>query len=156
MSATQQLEKLGIALPPTATPAGSYVPAIRVGDLIYTSGQLPMVDGKLMATGIVGRDGLTTATAADCARTCALNALAAAAQVAGGLDNIKQVVKLTVFVASSGDPEYTEQAAVANGASDLLLQIFGDAGRHVRSAVGMASLPLQTPVEVEMIVEVQS
>jgi len=156
MSATQRLNELGITLPPVATPAGSYVPAIRVGDLIFTSGQLPMVDGQLPATGIVGRDGLTTATAAECARTCAINALAAAAQTAGGVDNIKQVVKLTVFVASSCDPEYTEQAAVANGASDLLIEIFGDAGRHARSAVGMAALPLRTPVEVEMIVQVAS
>jgi len=155
MSITDRLAQLGIQLPPVVVPVGSYIPALRTGDLIFTSGQLPMVDGQLRATGIVGRDGMTTEIAADCARICALNSLAAAAQAAGGVDNIVRIVKLVVFVASACDPEYTEQALVANGASDVLVEIFGEAGRHARSAIGMAALPLCTPVEVEMIVQVK-
>lgn len=153
MSISQRLAELSIALPPVAAPGGSYIPALQVGDLVYTSGQLPSVDGQLLATGIVGAD-VDVATAAQCARICALNALAAAASVAGGVDNIAQVVKLTVFVASASDPGFTQQAVVANGASDLLVEIFGPNGRHARSAVGMAALPMNTPVEVEMIVQV--
>jgi len=155
MQPSQRLAELGITLPPVATPAGSYVPALRVGDLIYTSGQVAFLDGQLPATGRLTEDPdhqPTIETAAYCARLCALNALAAAADTAGGIDNIARVVKLTVFVASS--KQFTAQPKVANGASDALIEIFGDAGRHARSAVGMAALPLNSPVEVEMIVQV--
>ena len=121
--------------------------------MIYTSGQVAFLDGELVATGRLQAEGEPTIeTAAYCARLCALNALAAAADVAGGIDNIVGVVKLTVFVASSKG--FTAQPKVANGASDVLIEIFGEAGRHARSAVGMAALPLNSPVEVEMIVEV--
>jgi len=154
MSISQRLAGLGAQLPPVAVPAGSYVPALRVGGLVFTSGQLPTVDGHLHATGVVGRD-VTTEVAAECARVCAMNALAAAASAAGGVDNIERIVKLSVFVASCCDPAYTEQAKVANGASDALAELLGDAGRHARSAVGVAALPLGAPVEVEMIVQVK-
>jgi enamine deaminase RidA (YjgF/YER057c/UK114 family) len=146
-----RLAGLGLALPPVVTPLAAYVPAVRSGSMVYTAGQLPMVDGKLVSTGKVGAEvGATEAAAL--ARTCALNALAAAASAAGGLSGIRRIVKLTGFVASA--PDFTGQAQVVNGASELLLEVFGDAGRHARSAVGMAVLPLDAPVEVELIVEV--
>jgi enamine deaminase RidA (YjgF/YER057c/UK114 family) len=151
VTATERLAELGLALPPVAPPVAAYVPAVRTGSYVYTSGQLPLVDGKLQGVGKVG-DGVTTDEAAALARIAALNALAAAASVAGGLDGIARIVKVTCFVAS--DPSFTGQAQVANGASDLLIEVFGDAGRHARSAVGMAVLPLDTPVEVELIAEV--
>jgi enamine deaminase RidA (YjgF/YER057c/UK114 family) len=151
MSASEKLAGLGLALPEVATPVAAYVPAVRTGNYVYTSGQLPFVDGKLQGTGKVG-DSVTVEQAAGFARTAALNALAAAAQAAGGLDAIKQVVKVVCFVSSATD--FTGQAQVANGASELLIDVFGDAGRHARSAVGMAVLPLDTPVEVEIVVEV--
>src|SRR5580693_6782968 len=147
-----RLAALGLTLPAVVPPAAAYVPAVRAGSMIYTAGQLPMVDGKLPATGKVGAE-VGAAEAAALARTCALNALAAAASVAGGLSSIKRIVKLTGFVASS--PDFTGQPQVVNGASELLLEIFGDAGRHARSAVGTAALPLDAPVEVELIVEVK-
>ena len=128
----------------------AYVPAVRTGNYVYTSGQLPLVDGKLQATGKVG-DAVAPEEAAALARICALNALAAAAAVAGGLDAIARIVKVTGFVASA--PSFTGQAQVVNGASEFLIEVFGEAGRHARSAVGMAVLPLDTPVEVELIVE---
>ena len=150
-SATERLAALGLTLPPVVTPLAAYVPAVRTGNYVYTSGQLPFVDGKLQGTGKVG-EAVTPDEAAALARTAALNALAAAANVAGGLDAITRIVKVTCFVASS--PSFTGQAQVANGASELLIEVLGDAGRHARSAVGMAVLPLDTPVEVELIAEV--
>ena len=120
--------------------------------LVYTAGQLPMVDGQLLSAGKVGAE-VGAAEAAALARTCALNALAAAASAAGGLSSIRRIVKLTGFVASA--PDFTGQPQVVNGASELLLEVFGDAGRHARSAVGTAVLPLNAPVEVELIVEVR-
>jgi enamine deaminase RidA (YjgF/YER057c/UK114 family) len=148
---TERLAALGLTLPPVAAPVAAYVPAVRSGSYVYTSGQLPLVDGKLQGTGKVG-DGVTPEEAAALARIAALNALAAAASVAGGLDSIVRIVKVTCFVASA--PAFTGQAQVANGASELLIEVLGDAGRHARSAVGMAVLPLDTPVEVELIAEV--
>jgi enamine deaminase RidA (YjgF/YER057c/UK114 family) len=150
-SASGRLAELGLSLPPVAPPVAAYVPAVRSGSYVYTSGQLPLVDGKLLATGKVG-DGVTPQDAAALARTAALNALAAVASVAGGIDAITRIVKVTCFVASA--PAFTGQAQVANGASELLIEVLGDAGRHARSAVGMAVLPLDAPVEVEVIAEV--
>jgi enamine deaminase RidA (YjgF/YER057c/UK114 family) len=138
-----------------AAPAGSYVPALRTGSLVYTAGQLPFVDGRLPTTGKVG-DGPGLVEAGDAqalAATCVLNALAAAATVLDSLDDVVRVVKLTGFVAS--DPDFSGQPGVINGASDLLGQIFGEAGRHARSAVGVAVLPLDSPVEVELVLEVR-
>jgi enamine deaminase RidA (YjgF/YER057c/UK114 family) len=145
-----RLAELGLTLPPVAPPVAAYIPAVKTGSYVYTSGQLPLVDGKLQGTGKVG-DALTVEDAAALARTCALNALAAAADAAGGLDAIARIVKVTCFVSSA--PSFTAQAQVANGASEFFLQVFGDAGKHARSAVGMAVLPLDSPVEVELIVE---
>lgn len=150
-----RLAELGLELPPVAAPLASYVPAVRSGDHVYTSGQLPFVDGALPATGKVG-DGPTLvdpAAAAALARTAVLNALAAVRDVVGNLDDVVRVVKVVGFVAS--DPAFTGQPAVVNGASELLGQVFGAAGVHARSAVGVAVLPLDSPVEVELIVEVR-
>jgi enamine deaminase RidA (YjgF/YER057c/UK114 family) len=144
-----QLAALGLELPPVAAPVAAYIPAIRVGDQIWTSGQVPFREGKLLASGIVGSD-VSPDVATEMAQVAALNALAAAADVAGGLDKIKRVVKVVVYVAS--DPAFIAQPQVANGASKLLSEVFGSA--HVRSAVGVAVLPLNSPVEVEIIVEV--
>jgi enamine deaminase RidA (YjgF/YER057c/UK114 family) len=150
-SPAERLAALGLELPPVAAPVAAYVPAVRTGSYVYTSGQLPFVDGKLLVTGKVG--GLVTLDdAAALARIAALNALAAVASVAGGLDAITRVVKVTCFVASAAD--FTGQPQVANGASELLLEVLGDAGRHARSAVGVAVLPLDSPVEVELIAEI--
>jgi enamine deaminase RidA (YjgF/YER057c/UK114 family) len=149
--ATERLAALGLTLPPVAPPVAAYVPAVRTGNYVYTSGQLPFVDGKLQATGKVGGT-VAAQEAASFARTAALNALAAAASMSGGLDAIARVVKVTCFVASA--PDFTGQAQVANGASELLIEVLGEAGRHARSAVGMAVLPLDSPVEVELIAEV--
>ena len=150
-SATERLAALGLTLPPVAAPVAAYVPAVRTGNYVYTSGQLPFVDGKLRGAGKVG-DEVAPQDAASFARTAALNALAAAASVAGGLDSIARVVRVTCFVASA--PGFTGQAQVANGASELLIEVLGEAGRHARSAVGMAVLPLDSPVEVELIAEI--
>lgn len=150
MTVSERLAELGITLPEVAAPVAAYVPAVRTGDLVYTAGQLPFVDGALPRTGKVGAD-LTVAEAAPLARQCALNALAAAAGLVG-LDRITRVVKVVGFVASAEG--FTQQSAVINGASELFVEIFGDAGRHARSAVGVAELPLGTPVEVEITVEV--
>lgn len=147
----EKLAALGLSLPPVAAPLAAYVPAVRAGSLVYTAGQLPVVDGKLLSTGKVGAE-VGAAEAAALARTCALNALAAAASAAGGLSAIRRIIKLTGFVASA--PDFTGQPQVVNGASELLLEVFGEAGRHARSAVGTAVLPLDAPVEVELIVEV--
>jgi enamine deaminase RidA (YjgF/YER057c/UK114 family) len=149
-SPEERLAALGLTLPAVATPLAAYVPAVSSGGFVYTSGQLPFVDGQLPATGKVGA-GVSVAEAAALARTCALNALAAAVTVAGSLSGIRRIVKVTGFVASA--PDFTGQAQVVNGASELLLEVFGDAGRHARSAVGLAVLPLDTPVEVELIAE---
>src|SRR5215472_7272606 len=149
--ASQRLAALGLTLPTVAPPVAAYVPAVRTGNYVYVSGQLPLVDGKLQGTGKVG-DGVAPGDAAGLARICALNGLAAAAGVAGGLDAITRIVKVTCFVASA--PSFTGQAQVANGASEFLIQVLGDAGKHARSAIGMAVLPLDTPVEVELIAEV--
>jgi len=147
---TQRLAELGITLPAVAAPAGSYVPARRTGSLVFTAGQVPFVDGKLAATGKVGAE-VTAEDAPGIARICALNALAAVDALVG-LDAVTGVVKAVVFVASA--PGFGGQPGVANGASDLLAEVFGEAGRHARSAVGVAELPLDAPVEVELIVEV--
>lgn len=149
--AAERLAALGLSLPQVAKPVAAYVPAVRTGNYVYTSGQLPLVDGKLQATGKVG-ESVSPEDAAGLARVCALNALAAAAEAAGGLDAITRVVKVTGFVASA--PTFTGQAQVINGASEFLIEVLGESGRHARSAVGMAVLPLDAPVEVEMIVEV--
>ena len=153
MSVAARLAELGLRLPEVATPVAAYVPAVRSGKYVYTSGQLPLVDGVLQATGKVGEgEGLVSPqTAHDLARTCALNALAAVASVAGGLDQVARVVKVVGFVAS--DPSFTGQPGVINGASELLGEVLGEAGRHARSAVGVAALPLDAPVEVEIVVE---
>lgn len=151
MSVAQRLTELGITLPPVAVPVAAYVPATRSGNQIVTSGQLPTVNGSLVATGKVGAE-VAPEAAVDAARTAALNALAAAADVAGGVEAIKRIVKVVVFVAST--PDFTGQPAVANGASNLYGDIFGDAGAHARSAVGVAVLPLDAPVEIELTVEV--
>jgi len=146
-----RLSALGLTLPQVTPPLAAYVPAVRTGCYVYTSGQLPMQAGELLATGKVGAE-VGAAEAGALARICALNALAAAASVAGGLSAIRRIVKVTGFVASA--PGFTQQAQVVNGASELLLEVFGEAGRHARSAVGMAVLPLDAPVEIELIAEV--
>jgi len=148
----ERLAALGLTLPPVATPVAAYVPAVRTGRYVYTSGQLPTVDGKLPAVGKVG-DEVSAQDAAGMARTCALNALAAAASAAGGLEAIRRIVKLTGFVASA--PGFGGQAQVINGASELLIEVFGEDGKHSRSAIGVAELPLNAPVEVELIAEVR-
>jgi enamine deaminase RidA (YjgF/YER057c/UK114 family) len=151
VTAAERLAELGLTLPPVAKPVAACVPAVLTGNYVYTSGQLPLVDGKLQGTGKVGAD-VAPDEAAGLARICALNALAAVASVAGGLDAITRIVKVTCFVSSA--PAFTGQAQVANGASELLIEVLGDAGRHARSAVGMSVLPLDSPVEVELIAEV--
>lgn len=149
----ERLGEIGLAVPPAPAPVAVYVPAVRTGSYVYTSGQLPLRDGQLLTTGKVG-DGVTPEQAYDCARQCALNAIAAVQSVVGDLDDVVQVVKATVFVASAAD--FTGQPGVANGASELLGAAFGDAGQHARSAVGVPVLPLDAPVEVELVVEVSS
>ncbi len=151
-SPAERLAELGLTLPPVVAPVAAYVPAVRTGGFVYTSGQLPMVDGKLAAVGKVGAE-VSGTDAADMARTCALNALAAAASAAGGLDAIARIVKVTGFVASA--PGFSGQPQVVNGASELLIEVFGEDGRHARSAVGVAELPLNAPVEVELIAEIR-
>ena len=150
MTPAERLAELGITLPSVAAPAGAYVPARRSGNQVWTAGQVPFVDGKLPATGKVGAE-VDADTAKDLARTCALNALAAVDALVG-LDSVTAVVKLVGFVAS--DPAFTGQPGVINGASELMAEVFGEAGAHARSAVGVAVLPLDAPVEVELVVEV--
>jgi len=151
MTVSARLAELGIELPAVPEPAGAYIPAKTHGDLVYTAGQLPLSAGKLPATGKVGEgDGLVPpADANGYARQSALNAIAAAAQAVGGVDRLTGVVKVTGFVASV--PEFTGQPGVINGASDLLGEVFGEAGRHARSAVAAPVLPLDSPVEVEVV-----
>jgi enamine deaminase RidA (YjgF/YER057c/UK114 family) len=145
-----RLAELGLTLPEVTKPVASYVPAVVTGSLVFTAGQLPFADGALPATGKVGAE-VSADDAQRFARTCALNALAAAGSVIGSLDRVTRIVKVVGFVASA--PDFTGQPAVINGASDLLSEIFGDAGKHARSAVGVAVLPLDAPVEVELILE---
>ena len=147
---TGRLAELGLALPDVVPPVAAYVPAVRSGALVWTSGQLPMVSGALVATGLVGSD-VTAEDAKDLARTCALNALAAVQSVVD-LDDVVRVVKVVGFVASADG--FHGQPGVVNGASELLGDVFGESGRHARSAVGVAVLPLNAPVEVEIVVEV--
>ncbi len=146
----ERLAELGLTLPPVAAPVAAYVPAVVDGSLVWTSGQLPFVDGALPATGLVGDgEGLVPAEdAAHLARLCALNALAAIGSVAD-LDSVRRIVKVVGFVASA--PGFSGQPTVVNGASELLGQVFGDSGRHARSAVGVAALPMNAPVEVEVV-----
>ena len=146
----ERLAGLGLSVPEVATPVAVYIPAVRSGDHVYTSGQLPMRDGQLMMTGKVGGE-VSQEDAVECARQCALNAIAAVKAEVGDLSSVKRVVKVVVFVAST--PDFTAQPQVANGVSELLGEVFGDAGRHARSAVGVSALPLDAPVEVEMLVE---
>lgn len=148
-----RLAELGLSLPAVPQPLAAYVPAVAMDGWVYTSGQLPMRDGELMATGVVGGD-LTVAEATRCAQQCALNALAAIASVSGGLDMIGRVVKVTGFVASA--PGFTAQPQVVNGASELLGHVLGDAGVHARSAVGVTALPMNAPVEVELIARLRT
>ena len=150
MGVEARLKELAIELPAVATPAGAYVPAVISGNLVFTAGQIPLVDGKLMAEGKVGSE-ISPEQGREIARRCALNAIAAVKSVLGDLDRVKKVVKVVGFVASS--PDFTGQPGVINGASELLEQVFGQAGIHARSAVGVAVLPLDAPVEVELIVE---
>jgi enamine deaminase RidA (YjgF/YER057c/UK114 family) len=150
MSWTDRLTELGMQLPAVAAPAGAYVPAVRTGSLVYTAGQVPFVDGKLAAVGKVGAE-ISAEDARGHARICALNALAAVHDLVG-IDAVVRVVKVVGFVASAEG--FTGQPGVVNGASEVLGEIFGDAGKHARSAVGVAELPLGVPVEVEIIVEV--
>lgn len=147
----ERLAALGIDLPDAPAPAAAYVGVVRSGDLLFTSGQVAAADGTLVARGRVGAD-VDLPTAVACARACAINVIAQLHAALGDLDAMHRVVKLTVFVAS--DPGFTEQHLVANGASELLVEVFGDQGVHARSAVGVAALPLGSPVEVEAVVEV--
>jgi enamine deaminase RidA (YjgF/YER057c/UK114 family) len=147
----ERLQEMGLAVPEVAKPVASYVPAIRSGHHVFTSGQLPMREGQLIATGKVGGE-VTAEEAVECARQCALNAIAAVRAEVGELSNVKRIVKVVAFVAST--PDFTGQPGVANGASELFGAVFGDAGQHARSAVGVPVLPLDAPVEVEIVVEV--
>ena len=147
----ERIAELGLTLPSDSPPLAAYVPAVRTGDLVFTAGQLPRRDGELVATGKVGAE-VTPEVAAEAAAACALNALAAIKAEVGDLSAVRRVVKVVVFVASA--PGFTGQPGVANGASELLGKVFGDAGVHARSAVGVAVLPLDVPVEVEVVVEV--
>lgn len=145
-------EILGYELPSAPKPIAAYIPAQRNGDLIYTSGQLPIKNGKLLAEGKVGYE-VSEEKAIECAQLCAVNCLSAIKSLIGNLENIEQIVKLTVFVNSTLG--YSSQPKVANGASEFLVNVFGDIGKHVRSAVGVTELPLNAPVEIEMIVRVK-
>ncbi|GLZ13788.1 LysR family transcriptional regulator [Actinomadura sp. NBRC 104425] len=152
MTPEERLRDLGLELPEVVAPAGSYVPAVRTGSLVYTAGQVPMVGGKLPVTGKVGAE-VSLEEAVEQAKICALNAMAALRAETGELARVRRIVKVVGFVASA--PDFYDQAKVVNGASDLLGAVFGDAGRHARSAVGVAVLPLNAPVEVELIAEVE-
>lgn len=151
MTPEETLAKLGHQLPTPTKPVAAYVPAVRTGNLVFVSGQLPFVDGKLPKTGRLG-DGVTLEEGQAFARTCVLNALAVVKAEVGDLGRVKRVVRVGAFVASADS--FTQQPQVANGASELLQQVFGEAGRHARAAVGVNTLPLGAPVEVELVVEV--
>jgi len=147
----KRLSDLGVTLPAAAAPAANYVPFMRTDNLVFTAGQLPLRDGKLQVTGLLGRD-VDTAAGKEAAKLCAINVLAQAKAAIGDLEKIKRLVKITVFVASA--PDFAEQHLVANGASDFLVAVLGEPGKHARSAVGTASLPLNAAVEIEAIIEV--
>ena len=147
----ERLAELGLTVPEVATPVAAYVPAVRSGNHVFTSGQLPMRAGELMMTGKVGGE-VSPEEAVECAQQCALNAIAAVKAELGDLGQVKRVVKVVAFVAST--PDFTGQPMVANGASNLFGEVFGEAGVHARSAVGVPVLPLDSPVEVELVVEV--
>ncbi len=147
----EKLAELGLTLPEVVPPLAAYQPAVRNGDLVFTAGQLPAKDGQMLATGKLGAE-VSEEDGYACARQCAINALAAIKAEIGDLSSIKRVVKVVVFVASA--PDFTGQPKVANGASEFLGEVFGEAGKHARSAVGVAVLPLDVPVEVELIVAV--
>lgn len=148
----KRLSDLGVRLPVAAAPAANYVPYCRTGNLLFTAGQLPLKDGKLQASGLLGHD-VDTASGKDAAKYCAINILAQAKAALGDLEKIRRLVKITVFVASA--PDFVEQHLVANGASDFLVAALGESGKHARSAVGTASLPLNAAVEIEAIFEVE-
>lgn len=150
MTASERLAELKLTLPKVAAPVGSYVPAVRSGRYVFTSGQLPIRDGNVVHTGKVPGD-VSVEEATEGAAMAILNAVAAAAQAAGGLERINRIIRVAVFVNSS--PGFTDQPKVANGASDLLVKIFGDTSRHARAAVGVAELPLNAAVEVELVAE---
>jgi len=152
VNAEQRIQELGITLPPAARPVASYVPVVKSGRLLFVSGQVPMADGSLTVSGKVGAE-VSLESGAAAARQCAPQALAAIRAELGSLDHVRQVVKVSVFVASSEG--FTDQPRVANGASDLLHDVFGEEGRHARVAVGVRELPLGAPVEVELIVEAE-
>lgn len=147
----QRIADLGLTLPEVVPPLAAYVPAVRSGQHVFTAGQLPLVDGELVAKGKVGGE-VSAEEAQECARQCALNALAAVKSVVSSLDDVVRIVKVTVFVSST--PDFTGQPVVANGASELLGDVFGEVGVHARSAVGVPVLPIDAPVEVELVVEV--
>ena len=147
----ERLAELGLTVPDVPKPVAAYIPAVRSGHHVFTSGQLPMRDGQMITTGKVGGE-VSAEEAVECARQCALNALAAVRAELGDLSQVKRIVKVVAFVAST--PDFTGQPGVANGASELFGEVFGDAGRHARSAVGVPVLPLDAPVEVELLVEV--
>ena len=148
----RKIQSLGLQFPDTPKPVAAYIPAKQSGNLVFTAGQLPMVNGELISKGLLGQD-VEIEEANKAARICTLNALAAIKGVIGDLDRIKQIVRVVGYVASV--PTFTQQPAVVNGASELLLEIFGEAGKHARSAVGMAVLPLNASVEIELTVEVE-
>jgi enamine deaminase RidA (YjgF/YER057c/UK114 family) len=152
VGAEDRLRELGIELPPAPAPVASYVPVVVSGGFAYVSGQVPVAEGKLLWTGKLG-SALDVSSGAEAARRCALQALSALRAQLGSLDRVRRIVKLSVFVAS--EPGFTDQPKVANGASDLLVQVFGEPGRHARAAVGVAELPLGGPVEVELMAEVE-
>ncbi len=151
MGAEATLGAMGIRVPEVVAPVAAYLPTVRTGNLVFTAGQLPARDGEMIAVGKLG-GAVSDEQGYDCARQCALNALAAIKAEIGSLDNITRIVKVVVFVAST--PDFTGQPKVANGASEFLAEVFGDAGKHARSAVGVTVLPLDVPVEIELIVEV--
>lgn len=152
MTPEEKIRTLGIALPDMPRPLGSYVPFVKTGNLIYLSGMLPLKDGRLLKSGRLG-DTVSVDEAALCTRTAAINALAVLKSAVGSLDIIKQCVKITGYIASA--PDFIDQPRVLNGASDLMFDVFGEAGRHARAAVGVNILPLNSPVEVEFIFEVR-
>jgi len=149
----EKIKKMGITIPEVVKPLAAYIPAMQVGNLVMTSGQVPISEGKVKYSGKVGSD-LSEEEGKEAAKLCALNCLSAIKSVIGNLDKIKRVVKLTVFVSSAEG--FTAQPKVANGASEFIGEIFGDAGKHVRSAVGVSELPLNSAVEIEMIVEIKN
>lgn len=151
MSVEDRLAELGLSLPTVTAPAGAYVPTVQTGSLVFTAGQIPVVDGEMQFPGKLGEN-VSVEQGQQAARICALNALAALKAELGSLDRVRRVVKVLGFVASA--PGFTQQPQVMNGASELLVEVFGPAGKHARSAVGVAALPMDAPVEVELVVEV--